>query len=138
MRLPFLEFVTRRFHYELDKAQEEYNRALGRMEEGEFERGFIAGLERGLYLIEDSKESWGHNPLDDIPKPDDGTTDDDDSEDTDDSGSSGPGSGDSGEGSGSSGTGSSGEGGSGTGSSGDGSGDDDDSKLKFPLDAMTQ
>lgn len=133
MRLPFLEFVTRRFHYELDKAQEEYNRALGRMEDGEFERGFIAGLERGLYLIEDSKESWGHNPLDDIPQPDDGTTDDD-SGSTDDSGggSSGAGSG-SGSGSGS-GEGSGSSSGSGSGSSGE----DDEPKIDYPLDAMTQ
>ena len=137
MRLPFLEFVKRRFHYELDKAQEEYNRALGRMEDGEFERGFIAGLERGLYLIEDSKESWGYNPLDDIPKPDDDDTNDED--DTDDSGStegSGEGSGegtdseDGGSGSFSEGS----SGGSGDGSSGDG----DDPKLDLPLDAMTQ
>ena len=135
MRLPFLEFVKRRFHYELDKAQEEYNRALGRMEDGEFERGFIAGLERGLYLIEDSKESWGHNPLDDIPKPDDGTTDEDD---TDDSGST-EGSGDgSGEGTGSEGSGS-GSDNEGSSESGSGSfGDGDGPKLDLPLDAMTQ
>ena len=136
MRLPFLEFVKRRFHYELDKAQEEYNRALGRMEDGEFERGFIAGLERGLYLIEDSKESWGYNPLDDIPKPDDDTTDEDDTDDSGSTEGSGEGSGegtdseDGGSGSGSEGS----SGGSGDGSSGDG----DDPKLDLPLDAMTQ
>lgn len=130
MRLPFLEFVKRRFHYELDKAQEEYNRALGRMEDGEFERGFIAGLERGLYLIEDSKESWGHNPLEDIPQPDDGTDNDyDNTDDSESSGESGGGSG----GEGSEGSGSSGSG-SGTGSSGD----SDDPKLDLPLDAVTQ
>ena len=135
MRLPFLEFVERRFHYELDKAQEEFNRALGRMEDGEFERGFIAGLERGLYLIEDSKESWGHNPLDDIPKPDDGTTNKDD---TDDSGST-EGSGDgSEEGKGSEGSGSGSGGSSGSGSGDGSSGDGDDQKLDLPLDAMTQ
>ena len=133
MRLPFLEFVQRRFHYELDKAQEEFNRALGRMEDGEFERGFIAGLERGLYLIEDSKESWGNNPLDDIPKPDDDTTDDDDDSDTDDSGGTGEGT--------STGSGSgdvSDEGSSGEGSGSGSSGEDDGPKIDYPLDAMTQ
>ena len=133
MRLPFLEFIKRRFHYELDKAQEEYNRALGRMEDGEFERGFIAGLERGLYLIEDSKESWGHNPLDDIPKPDDGTTDEDDSETSDSESTEGSGGGTDSE------DGGSGPGGDGLSGSESGSSEDDDgSKLDLPLDAMTQ
>ena len=130
MKLPFLEFVKRRFHYELDKAQEEFNRALGRMEDGEFERGFIAGLERGLYIIEDSKESWGNNPLEDIPKYDEGTDtsndkdandlEDTDSTDKDDKS----------------------EGGAGTESSGSASDTEssvgnNDSRVDYPLDAMT-
>lgn len=130
MKLPFLEFVKRRFHYELDKAQEEYNRALGRMEDGEFERGFIAGLERGLYIIEDSKRLWGNNPLD----MDDLEGDSGGSGSSEGEGSSG----DSGEGTGSgSGESSSGSGsGSGAGSGSSGEGDNPD--IDMPLDAMTQ
>ena len=132
MRLPFLEFVKRRFHYELDNAQEEFNRALGRMEDGEFERGFISGLERGLYLIEDSKESWGNNPLDDIPQPDDEADSDSDKDDSGSGSDSGSTSGStSGSGSGSE------DGSTGSGSGSGSSGEDDDSGVSYPLDAVT-
>lgn len=128
MRLPFLEFVKRRFHYELDNAQEEFNRALGRMEDGEFERGFIAGLERGLYLIEDSKESWGNNPLDDIPQPDDEADSDSDKDDSGSGSNSGSTSGS---------TSGSEDGSTGSGSGSGSSGEDDDSGVSYPLDAVT-
>ena len=135
MRLPFLEFVQRRFHYELDKTQEEFNRALGRMEDAEFERGFIAGLERGLYLIKDSKESWGNNPLDDIPATDESNDSDEESDDSGSTGGTDPSTGESGsEGSGGTGSGS---GSSGGGGSVDDNDDDSNSGVSYPFDATT-
>lgn len=133
VNLSFADYLKKRFHYELDNAHEEHLRAMARMEDGEFERGFIAGLERGLYLVRDSQRILGKGNLDD-----DG--DGDGSGSSSDSDVSGGGDGDPEGGAGGSGEGSGGPSGSGGGDSsgsGSGSGDDPDLPLDATFDAMT-
>lgn len=105
MRPSLIDYIKARFHYELDTAHEEYARALARMEDGEFERGFVAGLERGLRIVVGSPGLWEREP-DTDPDPDPGSdgSGDGDSEGGDSGGGSGEG--DSGGGSGSGGGGS--------------------------------
>ena len=119
LKISIAEFVAKRFHYELDTAHESYSHALSRMEDGDFERGYIAGLERAMYLLQDTRDHWRNNNYDPL------LTEEDDDGGGDSSEGSGGGESGSGEGSGS---------GSGD-TSGGGSGDSDND-FDMPLDAV--
>lgn len=58
MHLSLVDYIAKRLHYELDVAHQGFDLAMARMEGAEFERGYVAGLERALFVVKDSKDIW--------------------------------------------------------------------------------